>query len=307
MATKSKVETDLVGQTFEIVRAFDAPRELVWRAWTEPALLAEWWGPRGFTNPVCEWNARPGAALHVVMRAQNGTEYPMAGEFREVAAPEKLVFTGGALDDAGHMMFELLHTVTFAERKGGTTVTIRTRVTKASAGAERYIGGFEAGMTQSLEKLAPRIKTVAEREFVSTRTIDAPRERLFGELSDPAQLALWWGPNGFTNTFHEFTLKPGGRWKLVMHGPDGKDYQTDKVVLEAVRPERVVLRHEQKGHNFSLTIEFIEQGDRTRITWRQLFDTVAEYAAVKHIVDGANEENLDRLVAHVGNSNGDKS
>ena len=67
-----------------ITRTFDAPRELVFRAWTESSLLARWWGPRGFTNPVCEWDARPGGKIYIVMRAPHGAEFPMGGEVREI-------------------------------------------------------------------------------------------------------------------------------------------------------------------------------------------------------------------------------
>jgi uncharacterized protein YndB with AHSA1/START domain len=153
MKTNKAVE-DYTGREFVITKEYDAPRELVFRAWTDPKHLAQWWGPKGFTNPVCEWDARPGKVIYVVMRAPNGTDYPMGGEFREVAAPERLVFTSGAMDDKKKLIFEFLHTVTFVESKGRTTLTIRSRVTMASADANKYIGGFEAGMTQSLVRLA---------------------------------------------------------------------------------------------------------------------------------------------------------
>jgi uncharacterized protein YndB with AHSA1/START domain len=156
MSTKMKnnVTEDYAGREFVIPREFDAPRELVFQAWTDPKHLAQWWGPKGFTNPVCEWDARPGNAIHVVMRAPDGTEYPMGGEFREIVAPERLVFTSGAMDEKGNLLFEFLHTVTFIERKGKTALTIRSCVLKTTAEANKYIGGFEAGMTQSLERLA---------------------------------------------------------------------------------------------------------------------------------------------------------
>src|SRR5205085_2306725 len=72
-------------------RIFDAPRALVLGMWTDPKHVAQWWGPRGFTNPVCEMDVRPGGALRIVMRAPDGTEYPMPGIFRDVVAPERLV------------------------------------------------------------------------------------------------------------------------------------------------------------------------------------------------------------------------
>jgi uncharacterized protein YndB with AHSA1/START domain len=151
--TKNNATTDYTGREFIITREYEAPRELVFKAWTDPKHLAQWWGPRGFTNPVCEWDARAGKRIYVVMRAPNGTDYPMGGEFREVVAPERLVFTSGAMDEKKNFLFEFLHTVTLLERKGRTTLTIKSRVIATTLEANKYIGGFEAGMTQSLERL----------------------------------------------------------------------------------------------------------------------------------------------------------
>ncbi len=157
---ENKHANDCLGQEFVITREFAAPRELVFKAWTDPELLVKWWGPRGFTNPVCQWDAKPGNSIHVVMRAPNGAEFPMGGEFREVAPPEKLVFTSGALDEKGKLMFEFLHSLTLSEKNGKTLLTLRSKVTKTSEGAGRYIGGFEAGMTQSLERLSGHLATM---------------------------------------------------------------------------------------------------------------------------------------------------
>jgi uncharacterized protein YndB with AHSA1/START domain len=149
----NKTTEDYKGREFVIKREYDAPRELVFKAWTDPKHLVEWWGPKGFTNPVVQWDAKPGKRIYVVMRAPNGAEFPMGGEFREVASPERLVFTSGALDEKGNLMFEFLHTVTLVERNGRTALTIKSIVTMTTPDAGKYIGGFEAGMTQSLERL----------------------------------------------------------------------------------------------------------------------------------------------------------
>jgi len=138
-----------------ITRVFDAPRKLVWQAWTEPGHLARWWGPHQFTNPVCELDLRPGGAIRVVMRGPDGTDYPMGGSFREIDAPGRLVMVTAALDGQGRPMFEFLHTISFVEQKGRTTLTIRSRIiSKTASDADQYIAGTEAGMTQSLERLA---------------------------------------------------------------------------------------------------------------------------------------------------------
>ena len=153
MATKPKAIEDYAGREFIITRDFDVPREVVFKAWTDPKHLAQWWGPRGFTNPVCEWDVRPGGKIYDVMRAPNGEHYPMGGEFREIVAPEKLVFSCGALDEKGELLFEFLHAVTFVEQDGRTKLTIRSVVLKTTPEASKYIGGYEMGMTSSLEKL----------------------------------------------------------------------------------------------------------------------------------------------------------
>jgi len=84
-----------------ITRTFDAPRRLVFQAWTDPKQLAQWWGPHGFTNPICELDVRPGGAIRIHMRGPDGAVYPMTGVYREIVAPERLVFTSAALDEKG--------------------------------------------------------------------------------------------------------------------------------------------------------------------------------------------------------------
>src|ERR1700722_7233031 len=76
-----------------LTRLFDAPRDLVFKAWTDPKHLAQWFGPHGFTNPVCEVDLRPGGIWRHVMRGPDGNDYPMISIFQEVLPPERLVFT----------------------------------------------------------------------------------------------------------------------------------------------------------------------------------------------------------------------
>jgi hypothetical protein len=142
--------------------------------------------------------------------------------------------------------------------------------------------------------------STADREFVHSRLIDAPRERVFRAFAEPAHLARWWGPDGFTNSFDVFEFQPGGTWRFTMHGPDGKNYPNESVFREIVVPERVVLEH-FSGHHFLLAITFAAQGNQTRVGWRQVFDTAEHRARIAHIVVAANEQNLDRLAAEVRN------
>jgi uncharacterized protein YndB with AHSA1/START domain len=140
-----------------ITRVLNAPRALVWRAWTDPVHLAAWWGPSGFTNPVCKIDVRAGGAILIVMRAPNGMEYPMRGTFLEIVEPERIVFSNSAIDDKDNPIIDGLTTVTFAERDGKTEMILQTRAVALTPEAVPMIGGMEAGWTQSIEKLTAHL------------------------------------------------------------------------------------------------------------------------------------------------------
>jgi uncharacterized protein YndB with AHSA1/START domain len=155
-----------------ITRTFDAPRTLVFKAWTDPKHMAQWWGPDGFTNPVCELDVRPGGAWRIVMRAPNGEEHPAKGIYREVVPPERLVFTidHSELSDQWHALvnpgrdkskdkpaLEGISTVTFDEQDGKTTVTIRTRFESVEILEAFAKMGMAQGWSQSLERLAQEL------------------------------------------------------------------------------------------------------------------------------------------------------
>jgi|HubBroStandDraft_1064217.scaffolds.fasta_scaffold256833_2 uncharacterized protein YndB with AHSA1/START domain len=146
--TKPLAERELT-----ITRVFDAPRELVFKAWTDAKHLAQWWGPKGFTNPVCDMDARVGGLLRMHMRAPDGTVYPMKGEIRELVAPERLVFSNIAVDAAGRHLLEGLTTVTFIDEGGKTKMTLHTEAVAVVEDAAAYLQGMEAGWTQSIDKL----------------------------------------------------------------------------------------------------------------------------------------------------------
>ncbi len=136
-----------------ITRVLHAPRALVFAAWTEPKHLAQWWGPKGFTNPVCQIDARVGGALRIHMRAPDGAIYPMQGVIRELVAPERLVFTNIAVDAAGRHLLEGLTTVTFADEQGKTRLTMHTHAVAVAELAIAYLQGMEMGWTGSIDKL----------------------------------------------------------------------------------------------------------------------------------------------------------
>jgi uncharacterized protein YndB with AHSA1/START domain len=137
------------------------------------------------------------------------------------------------------------------------------------------------------------------REIVNSRLLNAPRHLVFAAFSDPTQLTQWWGPAGFTNDILEFDLRPGGRWRLVMHAPDGTHYELEKEFVEITPPERITHRHLQEGHGFVLATTLADHEGKTLLTWRTTFDSADDFQRVKDFFTQANEQNLDRLTAHL--------
>lgn len=148
----------------------------------------------------------------------------------------------------------------------------------------------------------PPAESHPDREIVSTRHFAASPEQLFTAFSDPDRLEQWWGPKDFTTTIQQFDLRPGGRWRLVLHGPDGTDYQNDKEFVEVARPRRIVFRHIDPTHGFQMTITHAAENDGTAVTWSLLFDSAAECAKIRALVTEANEQNFDRLEKHLTTS-----
>ena len=133
-----------------------------------------------------------------------------------------------------------------------------------------------------------------DREIISTRVFDASPEQLFQAWTDPAILALWWGPKDFKNTFHVFEPRPGGDWNFVMHGPDGTDYKNESVFREIEKPSRIVLDH-ISSPRFRVVATFDAETVKTKLTFRMIFETAEMRDRVKGIVVEANEQNFDRL------------
>ena len=148
-----KIEEMIGGlRELTVTREFAAPRSLVWKAWTEPAQFAKWFGPTGFAIPRIELDVRPGGAIRCDMRAPDGTTFTNRGEFTEVIESERL---GSIIryEDRGELVFENLNVVTFEERGGKTVVTLHTRVVRASASAAHFFKSAGEGWNQAFDKL----------------------------------------------------------------------------------------------------------------------------------------------------------
>jgi uncharacterized protein YndB with AHSA1/START domain len=164
MIERTASATKASARAMAITCIVDAPRALVFKAWTDPTQLAQWWGPRGFTVPRCELDVRPGGALRIDMKAPDGVVLPMTGVLQEVVEPERLVFAGNALkDEDGVPGLQVIHTVTFAEHEGKTKLTVKVVVIKATPEVAGALAGMDEGWSQTLDRLAAHVTNSAGR------------------------------------------------------------------------------------------------------------------------------------------------
>jgi uncharacterized protein YndB with AHSA1/START domain len=135
----------------------------------------------------------------------------------------------------------------------------------------------------------------SDRELRLSRVLDAPVELVWEVFTDPEHIAQWWGPNGFKNTITRMDMKPGGRWDLVMHGPDGTDYKNESVFLEVVTHRKIVFEH--VSPKFTATIGFEERGEQTLLTWHMLFESVEQFNQVVKTfkADEGLKQNVEKL------------
>jgi uncharacterized protein YndB with AHSA1/START domain len=157
MADENALTAATDESTFVITRTFDAPRDLVWKAFTEPDRMKHWWGPKGFTVVAAKMDLQPGGIYHYGLRAPDGST--MWGKFvyREIVRPERIVLVNSFSDEAGNLTrhpmsptwpLEMLSTFLFAEEQGRTTVTTRWVPLNADETERKTFDAARAGMQQ---------------------------------------------------------------------------------------------------------------------------------------------------------------
>ena len=169
MAEGTSSATEATEQALVIERIFDAPRELVWRAWTEPEHFMRWWGPKGFTCPVCKIDLRVGGKYLNCMRSAEGQDYWSTGVYQEIVAPERIVCTDSFADENGNVVpathygmsadfpLEMLVTVTFEDLGSKTKLTLKH--VGLPAGEDR--AGAQQGWSESFDKLEEELAQIA--------------------------------------------------------------------------------------------------------------------------------------------------
>lgn len=280
-----------------LTRTLASSPDRVYSAWTDPQRLAAWWGPAGFTTRLIDVQPRPGGPFRLDMIGPDGTVYGMFGTFHELAEPERIVFSSGALDETGKPLFEVHHTVTLAAAEGGkaTTLRLEAKILREGPGAAQALAGMQVGWSQSLDKLSDW--SVQDRVISSARVFPAPRARVFAMFTSAEHLAQWWGPDGFSLTTHHADFRTGGEWRFTMHGPDGRDYPNHNRFRDVSAPERLVFDHVNPPPH-TVTVRFYEiTPEMTAIHFQLVFadaelrrQVVQEYRA-----DQGLNQTLDRL------------
>lgn len=161
--TNNIVSTDLEKREFVMERIFDAPRELVFKAWSNPDLLKQWWGPKGWTLPVCNVDFRPGGVWHYCMKGPGGEEAWGKAIYREIVEPERIVYADTFSDAEGNQVAgtpELLVTVTFTDHNGKTKLTNCAQFASAADLQATVDMGMAEGMAETFDRLADYLEEV---------------------------------------------------------------------------------------------------------------------------------------------------
>lgn len=266
-----------------ITRTFNAPRELVFRAHTDPVLIPLWWGPRSTTTIVEQMDVRPGGAWRFVHRTDDGQEFRFYGEFREVVPPERLVQTSEFDGAPGHVVLE---TITFEEHEGRTTMMIVDLFESMQDRDAALQSGMESGMVESHDRLSDlvvRMGPEGPRELVITRHFDAPRALVWKAWSEPEYVKRWWGPQHFTSPVCQIDFRVGGRYLFSMRSPEGQEFYSTGVYQKIEPMDEIVYTDsfaDANGNVISpsevgmndvplespVTVRFEDQGSGTKLT-----------------------------------------
>jgi uncharacterized protein YndB with AHSA1/START domain len=251
-----------------ITRIINAPREIVFKAWVDPEQLEKWWGPNGFTNPVCKIDPIPGGAIYIDMKGPDGTVYPMDGEIHEIIEPRRIVFTSAALDKNGNRLLEVINTVEFTEENGKTRLTLHAAPYRVTDEGRQYLEGMNAGWNQSIDRLDAYVASPLKNKtsqmdtpVVLERTFNAPVEKVWKAITDIDQMKQWYFPQ-----LESFKPEEGFETEFNVHH-EGRDYFHIWKISKVVPLKKLSVEWKYKGYpgNSLVSFELFPQGDKTKL------------------------------------------
>jgi uncharacterized protein YndB with AHSA1/START domain len=263
-----------------VERVVDAPRELVFEAFTDPTHVSSWWGPNGFTTTTRSADVRPGGAWSFVMHGPDGTDYENHVVYEEVERPALLRYAHGV----GPGLPPEFHTTVAFEPVGRRTrVVLRARFVSVEA-RRRAVderGAVEGGR-QTLARLADLLErgtglfVVGGREMVMSRVFRAPLEEVWRAHTEADRIPRWWGQRRLTTTVERLDVRPGGGWRFVQRDGAGHEYGFHGEYREVVPLQRLVATFEfdgMPGHVMVDTYAFEAVEGGTRLTARSRLET----------------------------------
>jgi len=223
-----------------VTRLFDAPRSLVYRAFTDPERISLWWGPRGFRTTTSSMDLRPGGIWRFVMHGPDGTDYPNVVQYRDVVEGERLAYDHGAQDPTGPGSFKA--EILFADVDDKTEVTLRLICDSTEQHEMMVKYGAVEGGHGTLERLSEELARQASGvpdPFVISRTFTAPRDLVFQMWTEAEHLQHWWGPKGCEIEVKHLDVRPGGTFHYAMRFNGGEPMHGRFVFQEIKPPERL--------------------------------------------------------------------
>ena len=226
------MDASLRDRSIQTVRRVAAPRERVFRAFTDPAQVGLWWGPAGFRNTVHAMDVRPGGTWRYTMHGPDGTDWPNIVQYTDVVAPARLVYRHGdeAPDGSYRHAFDV--TIEFAEDGPTHTIVSMTMVFPDRATRDRTVEAV--GAIDGARQTFDRLETFVGQELVVTRRVAAPRARVWRAWSEATDLAKWWGPAGRALTVEAFDFRVGGTFRFRMG--DGPEAWYARLTYRAIEP-----------------------------------------------------------------------
>ena len=286
-------------RTLVTTRVFDAPRALVYRAWTDPKQFARWFPPEGFTTAACELDVRPGGAVRIDFQAPAGPPFdgavmPGRGVYREVVPNERLSFT--LVPEIGDQKMPVVLTTVFFEDvgTGRTKLTIHQSADTVAEFERLAKQGMAEGIGESLGKLASVLSgnptdrgvSVDGRTLTLTRVYAAPRDLVWTALTDPKHITSWMFANDWESPSAKIDLRPGGAFNITMrpadHSQEGFDF--GGTYREVTKPERIVMVIGD-GRLMTWTLADVLGGTKVTLSLEMALDEARERAGYTQILD----------------------
>jgi uncharacterized protein YndB with AHSA1/START domain len=299
-----------------ITRLVNAPCDLVWRAFTEQRHMTHWWGPNGFRTTTFDMDVRVGGWWRFVMRGPDGTDYPNWIHYTQVQAPELLAYDHGSTDESQP---EFQGRITLEAQGDKTLVNLRLICKTKAQRDEKAKYAIEGGQ-QTLGRLdAYAGTTPADKEFVISRTLHAPRALVWKAWSEAEHLGQWWGPKECSIRVADLEFAPGGSFHYAMQWPGGQDMWGRFRYRHIVPQERIEFINSFSDAQGNITrapffddwplevfntVVFAEQGDQTVMTLRSgpINATAAErerFASIFESMQQGFDGTFDKLAEHL--------